>query len=74
MVLKTPESRDFTDPETEFLLPQMPTHAAGHYKGEPTGVVVCLACLESDKNIDEIPHESTCPQRHVHSRWWRQRH
>jgi hypothetical protein len=73
-MLEQPEQRSFADDQTEFFLPEMPTHAAGHYKGEPTGVVICLACLESHKNIDQIPHSSTCPQRFVHSRWWVRNH
>lgn len=72
---ESPDHLSFTDPSTEFYLPHWPTtnRACGHHAGEPTGEVVCLTCWRSDLNIDEIDHDPTCPQRHVHSRYWRER-
>lgn len=72
MTLEEPRDASFADPETEFYLPSYPSHIQGHFKGEPTGEVVCIACWAADMNIDEIPHEMTCPQRFVHSRYWRE--
>lgn len=74
--LTEPRRLSFADERTHFQLvrSQSPVDVDGYKMGEPTGMVICLACWESAWNIDEIEHESTCPQRHVHSRWWRQTH
>lgn len=51
-----------------------PVHVDGFKLNEPTGVVLCTMCWRSHKNIDKIPHEPDCPQKDVHSRWWRRTH
>ncbi|NHN40519.1 hypothetical protein G9C85_02555 [Halorubellus sp. JP-L1] len=73
MVLGEARELSFAHPNTEFYLPSYPRtySSAGIHNGEPTGEVVCVACWESHMNVDEIEHESTCPQRHVHSRYYR---
>ena len=73
------EFRSFADRDTEFYLTKWPSTnetcgPQGHHAGEPTGVVLCLSCMESHQNIDKIPHEPTCPQRHTHSRYWLRQH
>ena len=65
MTLQEPRPLPITHPETEFFLPSYPTHVGGHYKGEPTGAVVCVACWESHLHYKRIDHEDTCPQRYV---------
>lgn len=64
--------RSFTDPGTVFEVIVSKTNIAvdGFALGEPTGEVECLECGESHLNIDEIPHESDCSQRFVHSKWY----
>ncbi|MFW5918531.1 MAG: hypothetical protein ACOCR0_03505 [Haloferacaceae archaeon] len=65
-------SRSFSDPDTRFHLERSdtPVNVDGFKLGEFTGVVICLACGESHKNVDEIPHSEHCPQRFVHSRFY----
>jgi len=62
----------FASPDTEFRI----LHSAegdhdGCRPGEPTGVVECARCGRRSENVDHIPHAPGCPQRHVHSEWFR---
>lgn len=76
MTLEEPREVSFAHPETPFQLVRSnsPVWVDGYKQGEPTGMVICLACWRSAWNIDLIDHESTCPQRHTHSEWWREHH
>lgn len=69
-------ARSFADPETEFLLERSgsPVNVDGHKLGAPTGHVICTKCCRVSDNIDEITHETTCPQHDVHSEYWRRTH
>lgn len=62
----------FADPRTRFrlLVSETPVTVDGFAMGEPTGEVECLECGATHANIDDIPHDDTCPQRFVHSEWY----
>ena len=64
--------RSFAEPDTEFKLERSdtPVDVDGFKLGEPTGRVSCVSCGETAHNVDEIPHDSDCPQRFVHSEWY----
>jgi len=64
--------RSFAEPDTEFELERSdtPVDVDGFKLGEPTGRVSCVSCGATAENVDEIPHDSDCPQRFVHSKWY----
>jgi len=71
--------RSFTDPDTHFEIVESttPVSVDGYAQGEPKqlrcpdcGVAVELTRDPSDPGIDDLPHETDCPQRGVHSRWY----
>ena len=69
------ERRSFSDADTHFQLMRSnsPVYVDGVKMGEPTGVVVCVACWRSAMNSDHICHCWDCPQKFARSRWyWRQ--
>jgi hypothetical protein len=64
----------FADPKSEYRLEISQTpldeDPVGVKINEPTGRVICEECDAAAHNIDEIPHDSSCPQRFVRSGWW----
>lgn len=64
--------RSFSHPTTHFRLlkSDTPPTVDGFAIGEPTGLVSCIECRESNHNVDEIPHKPMCSQRYIKSRWW----
>ena len=64
--------RSFSDADTEFELVIAETSEGrdGLRRGEPTGEVRCVECGAVAETVEEIPHEPSCPQRGVTSRWW----
>lgn len=62
----------FASPKTHFRLVRGREGACGGHINEPTGEIECLACGARHDNIDDIPHESGCPQRFVHSEYYLQ--
>lgn len=68
--LKEQKPLSFADPRTKFELVRGAEGRSGGHINEPTGVVRCEACGAKHTNIDDIPHNSDCPQRFVHSRFY----
>jgi hypothetical protein len=64
--------KSFADPDTHFEIVESgtPVSVDGFALGEPTGEVRCAECGAVHDNVDEIPHDPTCSQRWVRSRWW----
>lgn len=71
----------FADPDTEFeiLASETPHTEDGYWPGEPKALRCpeCGAQVQLDRDpstpgIDELAHRSDCPQRFVHSHWYRQ--
>lgn len=64
--------RSFTAADTffHFVVSDTPITVDGYALGEPTGDVECCECGATHENIDDIPHESDCSQRFVHSEWY----
>jgi len=66
------EARTPWDPETSFtLITSGEGDRDGCVPGEPTGEVECDCCGARAENVDRIDHDEGCPQRDVHSEWWR---
>jgi hypothetical protein len=70
------DSESFADASTHFALLRSgsPITVDGYALGEPTGELRCEECGAEARNIDEIDHAEDCPQKDVHSRYWRETH
>lgn len=66
---------DALDPETKWRIirSDTPVNVDGFKLGEPTGEIMCEECGKSAMNLDEIPHDSDCPQRWSRTEFWAER-
>jgi hypothetical protein len=69
--------RSFADADTHFEILPSGEGDDGYRRGEPKWLACsdCTARVKitrdpSDPSVEELPHDSDCPQRTVKSRWW----